>query len=105
MSFLRLQNSAQSKTTGYQKNKGEMMHNYALDLELEFEEEAQSRIIFNAITPDIQKKHKRSISKLKVKKNKIYFKIVAKDPIALRASFSSFMKHVMLAESILIRFS
>ena len=75
---------------------------YILSLSLFFDDFNEAKILSEAIKPELLLPHsKRCIPKIILKKNMLSMNICSLDAVALRATFSSLLKKIILAKSIL----
>jgi len=77
---------------------------YRLELSLQFDTEREAAVIYRAVKPDIKFVHRRSRTEFLRAANKLDLKIVASDVTALRASFNSVARHIMLSKEIFDHF-
>ncbi|MEM0359974.1 MAG: KEOPS complex subunit Pcc1 [Candidatus Diapherotrites archaeon] len=69
-----------------------------------FDNPSHARTVIKAIKPDLSRAFKRSKSKIALKGKKLSISIKAKDLTALRASFNSIMKSIVVSDNILKAF-
>lgn len=78
-----------------------MQANHSMKTELFFKDSKQARIALKAIEPDLRNSFNRSKSVVFSKENNLTIKIKASDLTALRASFNSIMKGIVVSGKIL----
>lgn len=67
-----------------------------LDASIEFESKEKAEMALKAIAQDVMDSKARSITSITLKKNVFLINIKAKDKVALRASFNSVLKPLIL---------
>jgi tRNA threonylcarbamoyladenosine modification (KEOPS) complex Pcc1 subunit len=73
-----------------------MQNNYFLNARIDFPSKKEAETALKAIRYDVMNSTQRSITKLKVKNTAFLINIKAKDKTALRASFNSVLKPLIL---------
>ena len=106
MPELRLQDSEEDKAAGDKKDQGKiaMQCIHSMKTELFFDSGEQSRIALEAIKPDLREHFPRSSSAVARKGSALEVRIEASDLTAMRASFNSVMKGIVVSGKILKAF-
>lgn len=79
-----------------------MPENFSISIKLFFESAKTAKTVFRAVKPELSSEKKsRSSTKINIKAETLAMDIKAKDLVALRASFNSFFKAIVLANSLL----
>lgn len=81
-----------------------MQFRHSMKTEIFFESPDQAKIVLEAIKPDFRNSFKRSKSSVARKKNVLEIGIEAHDLTALRASFNSIMKSIVVSGKVLKAF-
>jgi len=71
-------------------------YNYFLDADIFFQTKKDAELALKAIAQDVMNSKARSITSITIKKNVFAINIKSKDKTALRASFNSVMKPLIL---------
>ena len=78
-----------------------MEKNYSLKLEINFESTSAPKTILKALAPDLSEKYSRSKTLLKAGAKKLFILIKASDLTALRASFNSLLKSIIVSNELI----
>jgi tRNA threonylcarbamoyladenosine modification (KEOPS) complex Pcc1 subunit len=73
-----------------------MEYNFFLDANIDFSSEKEAKQALKAIAQDVMDSKARSITSISLKKNVFLINIKAKDKTALRASFNSVLKPLII---------
>jgi len=105
---LRLPCANKTPFTGNKKGKGEIVQeqfSFNLGLSLSFPSKETASIVLRAVEPEIKaRKHSRSNTVVSLNGKKIFLRISAVDPVAMRASFNSAMKAIVFSHKLLKNF-
>lgn len=73
---------------------------YSMEMELEFPSAETAKIVYKAVCPELKDRFERSETSFKINKNVLYLNVYSMDKTALKASFNSYFKLIMVANDI-----